>query len=91
RLLLIALAFQICLGIAAFATRLGLASLGLVAVAGSLSQTVSCSLHTVGGILLLSAAIVASASVIHLFRLGSLTGLRTELVFSSVRGDGGAA
>ncbi|MCA9057170.1 MAG: COX15/CtaA family protein [Planctomycetaceae bacterium] len=100
RALLAVLCLQILLGFAAYVTRLGFQTLGIVAVAGSTAQTVFCSLHTVGGMLLLSAAVVSSVSALKIYRSGGLKGLRTELTLpqqlssstpTSLSRDGGAA
>ena len=69
------LLFQILLGLSAYVTRLGLPAAGYVATSGSFSQAVMCSLHTVGGMLLLSSAVVSAAVGIHLYRLGNLPGV----------------
>lgn len=67
-----ALGLQLVLGFSAYLTRLGLPSQGYVATPGSLMQTVVCSLHTVGGIVLLGTAVAVSAVTIQLGRIGGL-------------------
>lgn len=66
------LGLQLVLGFAAYLTRLGLPSQGYVATSGSLSQAIACSLHTVGGIILLGTAVAVSAVTIQMGRIGGL-------------------
>lgn len=74
-----ALAVQIFLGFAAFLTRFGFASIGLVAESGSLLQTVSCSSHTVCGMFLLGSTFLSAGSMVVLYRQGCLPGLSFDL------------
>jgi len=68
KLILAALGFQILLGLSAYVTRLGLPAYGYVATAGSLSQSVFCSAHTVGGMLLLNASVLTAFTMRRLVR-----------------------
>ena len=51
--MMISLMLQVMLGAGHIVTRFGLPQIGYVAVSGSLSQTVTCSMHTVFGMFLL--------------------------------------
>jgi heme a synthase len=66
------LMLQICLGLAAYVTRLGFQSTGYVATMGSLSQSIFCSAHTIGGMLLLNASVLSAITTARLLRHGSL-------------------
>jgi cytochrome c oxidase assembly protein subunit 15 len=90
------LLFQILLGLSAYVTRLGLPVAGYVATSGSFSQAVMCSLHTVGGMLLLSSTVVSAAVGLQMYRLGHLPGvsLVAQLPVAGTltqQRDGGAA
>lgn len=70
-----ALALQVSLGLGAWVTKLGVPSLGWVAVRNSLSQNVVCSLHTVGGMFLLACSAAAAFELILLFRSGQIASM----------------
>lgn len=91
-LLASALLFQLALGLGSFVTRLGFPTWGVVATPGSWAQTVTCSMHTVGGMVLLACSVVSAASVLRLYSLDRLRGatLTSEIPLSS-RADGGMA
>lgn len=71
---------QISLGVGAYITKFGLASVGYVATVGSAAQSIVCSLHTVVGMFLLSSSVVGTVSVAKLHRAGALEGLNIELM-----------
>ena len=71
-LLAFALVFQILLGLGSWVTKMGFPTLGWVASVNSPTQTVICSLHTVGGMFLLATSAGVAAELIHLARLGSV-------------------
>ena len=85
-MILVSLMLQLLLGAGSYLTKLGLPSLGYVAVSGSLSQTVTCSLHTVGGMFLLSSTIVAATSLAVLYKAGQLGALQFDLPAVGDRG-----
>lgn len=85
-LVVFALLLQLLLGAGSYLTKFGLPQIGYVAVSGSLSQTVVCSMHTVFGMFLLSGTVVAATSLAGLFRAGLLHGLRFELPAVEDRG-----
>lgn len=85
-MIVLSLSIQILLGVGSYLTRFGLPQLGYVAVSGSLSQSIVCSLHTVGGMFLLASSVVAVASLAMLFRAGALAGLSFELPTVGERG-----
>ncbi len=87
-MMICALLLQVILGGGSYLTKLGLPQIGYVAVAGSLSQTVICSMHTVFGMFLLSSSVVAATSMAVLHKAGRLGGLQLEL---SAVGDRGTA
>jgi uncharacterized membrane protein YphA (DoxX/SURF4 family) len=72
RLLTAALLFQVFLGLTAYVTRLGLPMVGYVATVGSLSESIFCSAHTIGGMFLLNAAVLTGFSTVRLLRHGSI-------------------
>lgn len=78
-MMIVALMLQVALGAGSFVTKFGLQQIGYVAVSGSLSQTVTCSMHTVVGMFLLSSSVVGATSLAVLFRGGCLAGLQNEL------------
>ncbi|MFN9718857.1 MAG: COX15/CtaA family protein [Planctomycetota bacterium] len=78
---------QISLGIGAYITRFGLASVGYVATAGSVAQSIVCSLHTVVGMFLLSSSVVSTVSLAMLYRAGMLKGLNVEFMPLADRGS----
>jgi cytochrome c oxidase assembly protein subunit 15 len=80
------LLLQIALGMGSYITRFGLPSVGYVASAGSLSQAIVCSLHTVVGMFLLASSVCGSVSAIQLFRAGCLLGLNLGEVSLRNRG-----
>lgn len=80
------LLLQVLLGAGAYVTRLGLPPIGFVAVSGSLSQSVVCSLHTVCGMLLVASSVVSATSLAILYRGGAMVGLDFELPAVSDRG-----
>lgn len=97
-ILLGALLLQVSLGLGAYVTRLGLPMTGTVATSGSLSQSIFCSLHTVGGMFLLSSSVVSAASALRLYHAGNLNSvtLNADLsipqsVSAAQSGEGGAA
>ena len=73
------LLLQLMLGGGAFVTTFGQKQIGYVAVEGALSQTVTCSMHTVFGMFLLSSSVVAAISLAVLQKAGQLAGLQMEL------------
>lgn len=81
-----ALLIQLLLGAGSYVTRFGLPMVGYVAISGSLSQAVICSLHTVGGMFLFASTVVSIVSVTKLWRSGCLVGLRLDLGVSDGRG-----
>ena len=81
-----ALLLQLMLGAGSYLTKFGLPQIGYVAVSGSLSQTVVCSMHTVFGMFLLSVCVVAATSLAVLYRTRLLHGLRIELPTVEDRG-----
>ena len=81
-----ALLLQLMLGAGSYLTKFGLPQIGYVAVSGSLSQTVVCSMHTVFGMFLLSACAVATTSLAVLYKSELLQGLRIELPAIEERG-----
>lgn len=81
------LLLQVILGGGSYLTKLGLPQIGYVAVAGSLSQTVICSMHTVFGMFLLSSSVVAATSMAVLHKAGRLGGLQLELSAVGDRGQ----
>lgn len=85
-LIVITLLIQVLLGAGSYLTRLGLPQIGYVAVSGSLSQSVICSLHTVGGMLLLASSVVAATCLAILHRSGAMSGLRFQLPVVGDRG-----
>lgn len=58
-----ALMIQICLGLGAWATKLGVPHVGYVASVNSLAQSVICSLHTIGGMFLLATSATAAVEL----------------------------
>ncbi len=78
-MMICALLLQVILGGGSYLTKLGLPQIGYVAVAGSLSQTVICSMHTVFGMFLMSSSVVAATSMAVLHKAGRLGGLQLEL------------
>lgn len=58
-----ALVLQICLGLGAWATKLGVPYVGYVASVNSLTQSVICSLHTIGGMFLLATSATAAVEL----------------------------
>jgi len=85
-MVVVALLLQLMLGFGSYLTKFGLPQIGYVAVSGSLSQTVVCSMHTVFGMFLLSGCAVAATSLIVLYRSGQLHGLRIKLTTIEDRG-----
>lgn len=85
-MILLSLMLQVLLGAGSYLTKLGLPSLGYVAVSGSLSQTVTCSLHTVCGMFLLSSTVVAATSLAVLYKADQLGALRFDLPAVGDRG-----
>ncbi len=78
-MMIVALLLQVALGAGSYVTKLGLPQIGYVAVTGSLSQTITCSLHTVFGMFLLSSSVVAATSLAVLFSAGRLAGLQIQV------------
>ena len=98
RLLIVTILLQVGLGLGAYVTRLGLPSAGYVAKSGSLVQSIVCSGHTVGGMLLLSSSVVSAAILLKLAHLRKLTSVVSELALpaglelqGASRADGGVA
>ena len=85
-MIVFALLLQVMLGAASYLTKLGLPQIGYVAVAGSVSQTVMCSMHTVCGMFLLASTVVATTSLAVLHSAGQLAGLQIELPAIGDRG-----
>lgn len=85
-IMIVGLLLQVMLGAGSYLTKLGLPQIGYVAVAGSLSQTVTCSLHTVVGMILLSSSAIAATSLAVLYRQGQLAGLQIDLPAIGDRG-----
>jgi len=88
-MIVFALLLQVMLGAGSYLTKLGLPQIGYVAVAGSLSQTVTCSMHTVFGMFLLSSSVVAATSLALLHKAGRLYGLQIALPAVADRGTVG--
>jgi cytochrome c oxidase assembly protein subunit 15 len=63
--ILLALLLQLGLGIGAWLTKLNVPSLGWVASTGSLASVVFRSMHTIGGMLLLTTAVLAAVHVVR--------------------------
>ena len=84
--IIFALLLQVMLGIGSYLTRLGLPQIGFVAVSGSLSQTVICSMHTVFGMFLLSSSLIAASSLTVLYKAGCLAGMQFEMPAVGDRG-----
>ncbi len=85
-MIVFALLLQLMLGAGSYLTKFGLPQIGYVAVSGSLSQTVVCSMHTVFGMFLLCGCVVAATSLAVLYKAGQLQGLRFELPTVQDRG-----
>lgn len=85
-MMVITLLLQLLLGGGAFVTTFGQKQIGYVAVEGALSQTVTCSMHTVFGMFLLSSSVVAATSLAVLHKAGRLAGLQIELPAVGDRG-----
>jgi cytochrome c oxidase assembly protein subunit 15 len=86
--------FQVLLGFGAWAGRFGLAALGVVAVERSPLQVLLRSLHTVGGMALLMAAVLLAAAVLRLRRSEAASpnfAARTEPAVTLDRQPRGAA
>jgi len=66
---------QVALGIGSWVTKLGFPAFGWVASVNSLSQNVTCSLHTVGGMFLLATSSAAAVELLILAKSGRLEGL----------------
>lgn len=88
-MMVITLLLQLMLGGGAFVTTFGQKQLGYVAVEGALSQTVTCSMHTVFGMFLLSSSVVAATSLALLHKAGCLYGLQIALPAVADRGTVG--
>lgn len=67
-----ALLIQVSLGLGAWVTKLGLPYLGWVAHLNSPAQSITCSLHTVGGMLLLATASATAMELVKRARAGQL-------------------
>ncbi len=80
------LCLQLLLGAGSYVTRFGLPMIGYVATAGSVSQAVVCSMHTVVGMFLLSSALASAVSVLKLYQAGCLQGLAVDLPAFTDRG-----
>jgi len=85
-MMVVALLLQLMLGAGAFVTTFGQKQIGYVAVEGALSQTVTCSMHTVFGMFLFSGSVVAATSLAVLHKSGRLAGLQIELPAVADRG-----
>ena len=85
-MMVLTLLLQLMLGGGAFVTTFGQKQIGYVAVEGALSQTVTCSMHTVFGMFLLSSSVVAASSLAVLYKAGQLAGLQIELPAVGDRG-----
>ncbi len=81
-----ALCLQLLLGAGSYLTRFGLPVIGYVATSGSMSQAIVCSMHTVGGMFLLSSTVAAAVSVLKLYQAGCLRGLNMDLPTLADRG-----
>ena len=77
-LVLSVLVLQLLLGAGSWVTKLGLQSTGFVATRGGWLQSLICSAHTIGGMLLLFSSIRASAFVMRLWSVGGLAGMSAE-------------
>ena len=67
-----ALMLQISLGVGAWATKLGIKSIGYVASVNGLLQSVVCSLHTIGGMFLLATSATVAVELWLLAEAGYL-------------------
>ena len=74
-----ALLLQLCLGAGSYVARFGLPVIGYVATSGSVLQAVVCSLHTVFGMFLFAASLMAAISLAQLYKAGCLLGLNFGL------------
>ncbi len=72
-LVAVSLLLQVGLGLGAWVTRLGFATLGWVATANSTAQNVVCSLHTVGGMFLLAASANVAVQLSRLLASGHIS------------------
>lgn len=88
-LLTACLLLQVVLGLASFVTSLGFKPYGIVAVRGSWSQTIVCSLHTVGGMFLLGSSVISAAVSLRLFSLGLLPNASFSTELPARPGSGG--
>lgn len=82
----VAICLQFVLGAGSYVTRFGLPTIGYVATAGSLSQAIVCSLHTVFGMFLLASAVVSAVCVVRLILAGCLNGLSLSMPPMTERG-----
>lgn len=73
-----ALMLQISLGVGAWATKLGIKSIGYVASVNGLLQSVVCSLHTIGGMFLLATSVTVAVELWLLAEAGYLANVRTH-------------
>ena len=72
KLIALTILFQVFLGLSAYVTRLGFPTMGYVATVGSLSQSVFCSAHTIGGMLLLNASVLTAITTVRLVSHGAV-------------------
>lgn len=87
---LAALGLQVALGLSAYVTRLGLPWVGYVATAGSLSESIFCSAHTIGGMLLLNAAAFSTVTAVRLLRHNAVRLIESDAAVVAVTGRKGA-
>ena len=88
RWLAAALGLQIALGLGSWATKLGVPTLGWVATVNSPAQNITCSLHTVGGMLLLATSAAVAVELLMLFKAGRLASLADVFGPADVRSPG---
>lgn len=90
--LLAALLVQIGLGLGAWATKLGIPTIGYVASVNSLLQSIICSLHTIGGMFLMATSATAAVELWLLAEAGYLEKIQprqsASLVPASVKAEG---
>jgi len=83
-----ALLLQICLGLGAWVTKLGFPAFGWVATLNSPAQTITCSLHTVGGMFLLATSSAVAMELLTQARAGRIQGVR-DVFSTTVPTEGG--
>jgi heme a synthase len=85
-----ALLVQVFLGMGSWVTKLGFPALGWVATVNSPAQNITCSLHTVGGMLLLATASAVAMELISRARTGQIVRI-ADLFGHQIPTEGGLA